>query len=203
MIWTVWRGAGCSPILNDIVRRNCPFPSQNPVIRYVTRGNMAERADEVPVRTLDWPVPAVQHLWLGTGEDDKAKRRRAFLSCLNCDNLNAGLPFMHVSYPVPSWRGICPLQEPHLRRYSSTINLIVFSVSAAIPSHLLLMCTVLRYMLTYSNLTRPFLRRYELDAFLATAVSPSLTDVESTQDIKASAIDSRWRHVTKIGPKRC
>ena len=50
---------------------------------------MAERADEVPVRTLDWPVPVVQHLWLGTGEDDKAKRRRAFLSCLNCENFNA------------------------------------------------------------------------------------------------------------------
>ena len=53
------------------------------------------------------------------------------------------------------------------------------------------MSTVLRYMLTYSNLTRPFLRRYELDAFLATAVCPSLTDVECTQDIKSTAIDSR------------
>jgi hypothetical protein len=60
-----------------------------------------------------------------------------------------------------------------------------------VPQHLLIMCCVLRYMLRYHESRVPVLRRHELDAFLATALSPLLHDVETMQEMKLPMITTR------------
>ncbi|KAL7024163.1 hypothetical protein ACKWTF_012928 [Chironomus riparius] len=50
-----------------------------------------------------------------------------------------------------------------------------------VPQHMLVMACVLRYIVT--NPDRNILSRYELDAFLATAFSPQLVNVDYTQEM--------------------
>ncbi|KAG7471843.1 hypothetical protein MATL_G00102350 [Megalops atlanticus] len=58
-----------------------------------------------------------------------------------------------------------------------------------VPSHLLLMCCVLRYMMQWPG--GRILQRHELDAFLAQAVSSQLYDTEKLQEHKVDKVDSR------------
>jgi len=95
-------------------------------------------------------LPTVKRLWFGTNLEDKQRRLRAFLSCLNSD-----IPLM-----------------------MNTGN---------VPQHLLLMCCVLRYIMTQKSI----LRKPELDAFLVTACSSELMDAESLSRIKLDLVTSR------------
>uniref|UniRef100_A0AAR2L5R6 Family with sequence similarity 120C n=1 Tax=Pygocentrus nattereri TaxID=42514 RepID=A0AAR2L5R6_PYGNA len=54
---------------------------------------------------------------------------------------------------------------------------------ACVPSHLLLMCCVLRYMMQWPG--GRILQRHELDAFLAQAVSNQLHEPDQLQELKA------------------
>ncbi|CAG9769905.1 unnamed protein product [Ceutorhynchus assimilis] len=50
-----------------------------------SRLNPYEHPVEVKAEPLRWGVPTLQRLWFGPSVDDKRRRMRAFLSCLNCD----------------------------------------------------------------------------------------------------------------------
>ena len=56
-----------------------------------------ERPDCVDVKELPWAVPTVQKLWFGPTNDDKEKRLRAFLTCMNCDDVRPLL--VHANVP--------------------------------------------------------------------------------------------------------
>lgn len=62
-------------------------------------------------------------------------------------------------------------------------------VQSSVPQHVLLMACVLRYMMTASKF--PVLRKPELDAFLATAFSPELADVNYLADMKLEMVTIR------------
>ncbi|GFS19690.1 constitutive coactivator of PPAR-gamma-like protein 1-like protein [Elysia marginata] len=63
-----------------------------------------------------------------------------------------------------------------------------------VPQHLLVMCTVLRYLIQYGRL----LQRQELDAFLAMSVSPLLHDVQTMQDLKLPNILPRGSQLASL-----
>uniref|UniRef100_A0A3B4C865 Family with sequence similarity 120C n=1 Tax=Pygocentrus nattereri TaxID=42514 RepID=A0A3B4C865_PYGNA len=60
---------------------------------------------------------------------------------------------------------------------------------ACVPSHLLLMCCVLRYMMQWPG--GRILQRHELDAFLAQAVSNQLHEPDQLQELKVEKVDNR------------
>ncbi|XP_043935224.1 constitutive coactivator of PPAR-gamma-like protein 2, partial [Protopterus annectens] len=60
---------------------------------------------------------------------------------------------------------------------------------ANVPTHLLLMCCVLRYMMQWPG--GRILHRHELDAFLAQAVSPQLYEPDQLQELKIEKLDPR------------
>ncbi|XP_069039616.1 constitutive coactivator of PPAR-gamma-like protein 2 [Lepisosteus oculatus] len=60
---------------------------------------------------------------------------------------------------------------------------------ANVPTHLLLMCCVLRYMMQWPG--GRILQRHELDAFLAQSVSSQLYEPDQLQELKVDKLDSR------------
>ncbi|XP_043934065.1 constitutive coactivator of PPAR-gamma-like protein 1 isoform X2 [Protopterus annectens] len=58
-----------------------------------------------------------------------------------------------------------------------------------VPSHLLVLCCVLRYMVQWQGIR--ILRRQELDAFIAQAVSPKLFEPDQLQELKIENLDPR------------
>uniref|UniRef100_A0A8C5R0L6 Family with sequence similarity 120 member A n=1 Tax=Leptobrachium leishanense TaxID=445787 RepID=A0A8C5R0L6_9ANUR len=60
---------------------------------------------------------------------------------------------------------------------------------AHVPTHLMVLCCVLRYMVQWPGIR--ILRRQELDAFLAQALSPKLYEPEQLQELKIDNVDSR------------
>uniref|UniRef100_T1INJ6 Constitutive coactivator of PPAR-gamma-like protein 1 n=1 Tax=Strigamia maritima TaxID=126957 RepID=T1INJ6_STRMM len=58
-----------------------------------------------------------------------------------------------------------------------------------VPQHLLIMCCVLRYMVSGNE--RRILRKQELDAFLAQSVSPQLMDAQLMQNMQLPVITTR------------
>ncbi|XP_078391023.1 constitutive coactivator of PPAR-gamma-like protein 1 homolog isoform X1 [Cetorhinus maximus] len=60
---------------------------------------------------------------------------------------------------------------------------------ANVPTHLLLLCCVLRYMMQWPG--SRILHRYELDAFLAQAVSSKLYEPDQLQELKIDKLDAR------------
>lgn len=51
-----------------------------------SKTNQYQRADVVRAEPLGWAVPTIQRLWFGSTVDDKRRRLRAFLTCLNSDS---------------------------------------------------------------------------------------------------------------------
>ncbi|ELT95705.1 hypothetical protein CAPTEDRAFT_222688 [Capitella teleta] len=74
-------------------------------------------------------------------------------------------------------------------------NNLLLNISFVPQSHIIL-CCVLRYMLFYRH--ERVMRRDELDAFLATACSPMLPQVEMTQELKLPMIHSRGVHLASL-----
>ncbi|XP_041080454.1 constitutive coactivator of PPAR-gamma-like protein 1 isoform X1 [Polyodon spathula] len=60
---------------------------------------------------------------------------------------------------------------------------------ANVPTHLMVLCCVLRFMLQWPGVR--ILRRHELDAFLAQALSPKLYEPEQLQELKIDSLDLR------------
>ncbi|KAM7134287.1 constitutive coactivator of PPAR-gamma-like protein 2 isoform 2-T2 [Macrochelys suwanniensis] len=60
---------------------------------------------------------------------------------------------------------------------------------ASVPTHLLLMCCVLRYMIQWPG--GRILHRHELDVFLAQAVSSQLYEPDHLQELKIEKLDAR------------
>ncbi|XP_041047742.1 constitutive coactivator of PPAR-gamma-like protein 1 homolog isoform X1 [Carcharodon carcharias] len=58
-----------------------------------------------------------------------------------------------------------------------------------VPTHLLVLCCVLRYLLQWPGVR--ILRRHELDAFLAQALSPKLYEPDQLQELKIENLDPR------------
>ncbi|XP_045431008.1 constitutive coactivator of PPAR-gamma-like protein 1 isoform X3 [Pipistrellus kuhlii] len=61
--------------------------------------------------------------------------------------------------------------------------------SASVPTHLTVLCCVLRYMVQWPGAR--ILRRQELDAFLAQALSPKLYEPDQLQELKIENLDPR------------
>ncbi|XP_063230763.1 constitutive coactivator of PPAR-gamma-like protein 1 homolog isoform X2 [Bacillus rossius redtenbacheri] len=59
---------------------------------------------------------------------------------------------------------------------------------AYVPQHLLVMATVLRYIM---SLSKPVLRKPELDAFIVQAFSPELMNAQYLQELQVQVINSR------------
>uniref|UniRef100_G3U8A9 Family with sequence similarity 120 member A n=1 Tax=Loxodonta africana TaxID=9785 RepID=G3U8A9_LOXAF len=60
---------------------------------------------------------------------------------------------------------------------------------ANVPTHLMVLCCVLRYMVQWPGMR--ILRRQELDAFLAQALSPKLYEPDQLQELKIENLDPR------------
>ncbi|XP_005993068.1 constitutive coactivator of PPAR-gamma-like protein 1 isoform X1 [Latimeria chalumnae] len=60
---------------------------------------------------------------------------------------------------------------------------------ANVPTHLMVLCCVLRYMVHWPGIR--ILRRQELDAFLAQALSPKLYEPDQLQELKIENLDPR------------
>ncbi|GCC41090.1 hypothetical protein chiPu_0025392, partial [Chiloscyllium punctatum] len=60
---------------------------------------------------------------------------------------------------------------------------------ANVPTHLLLLCCVLRYMVQWPG--SRILHKHELDAFLAQAVSSKLYQPDQLQELKIEKLDAR------------
>ncbi|KAM4651183.1 constitutive coactivator of PPAR-gamma-like protein 1 [Discoglossus pictus] len=58
-----------------------------------------------------------------------------------------------------------------------------------VPTHLMVLCCVLRYMVQWPGIR--ILRRQELDAFLAQALSPKLYEPDQLQELKIDNLDPR------------
>lgn len=133
----------------DNIEKNAPDLMDIKIREWVPY-NCYASPEMVSPKTCQWSVPTVKRLWFGTTIEDKQRRLRAFLSCLNSD-----IPLM-----------------------MNTGN---------VPQHLLLMCCVLRYIMTQKNI----LRKPELDAFLVTACSSDLMDAENLSRIKLDLVTAR------------
>jgi hypothetical protein len=133
----------------DNLEKNAPDLMDIKVREWVPY-NCYASPEMVSPKTCQWSVPTLKRLWFGTNLEDKQRRLRAFMSCLNSD-----IPLM-----------------------MNTGN---------VPQHLLLMCCVLRYIMTQKSI----LRKPELDAFLVTACSSELMDAENLSRIKLDLVTAR------------
>lgn len=55
-----------------------------------------------------------------------------------------------------------------------------------VPQYTLIIASVLRYIMTFTEV--PILQKYELDAFIITAVAPELSKNENTQELQVSIL---------------
>lgn len=104
------------------------------------------------------------------------------------------VPGVQLGWPVPTvqrlWLG--PSMDDKKCRLRAFLTCMRSDVplmlnTAYVPQHLLIPCTVLRFLMAQG----PLLRRQELDAFLAQAVSPQLMDAQSTQGMQLPLVSVR------------
>ncbi|XP_030064365.1 constitutive coactivator of PPAR-gamma-like protein 1 [Microcaecilia unicolor] len=67
---------------------------------------------------------------------------------------------------------------------------------ANVPNHLMVLCCVLRYMVQWPGIR--ILRRQELDAFLAQALSPKLYEPDQLQELKIENLDPRGIQLSSL-----
>ncbi|CAH0555885.1 unnamed protein product [Brassicogethes aeneus] len=70
---------------NNDLPENCPQPDIIVKEWVYTRANPFQKPVEIKAEPLPWAVPTLQRLWFGPSVDDKRRRMRALLSCLNSD----------------------------------------------------------------------------------------------------------------------
>lgn len=84
-----------------------------------SRSNPYQYPEMVKAEPLPWAVPTLQRLWFGPSVDDKCRRMRALLSCLNSDTpliLNTSYVPQHMLVLACVLRYIMSLEKPILRR---------------------------------------------------------------------------------------
>ncbi|XP_048522814.1 constitutive coactivator of PPAR-gamma-like protein 1 isoform X2 [Dendroctonus ponderosae] len=84
-----------------------------------SRSNPYQTPEQVKAELLPWAVPTLQRLWFGPAVDDKRRRMRAFLSCLNSDTpliLNTAYVPQHMLIMACVLRYIMSQDRPILRR---------------------------------------------------------------------------------------
>lgn len=84
-----------------------------------SRSNPYQHPIEVKAEPLPWAVPTLQRLWFGPAVDDKRRRMRALLSCLNSDTpliLNTGYVPQHMLIMACVLRYIMSQDKPIMRR---------------------------------------------------------------------------------------
>lgn len=99
------------------------------------------------------------------------------------------VPAVLLDWAVPTvqrlWFGAAPDEKKRRMRAFLTCMRsdapIIFN-SNFVPQHLIVLCCVLRYIM--SDPQKPVLRKQELDAFLAQAVSPYLMNAQYTQNMQ-------------------
>uniref|UniRef100_A0A6P7H1M3 Constitutive coactivator of PPAR-gamma-like protein 1 homolog isoform X1 n=1 Tax=Diabrotica virgifera virgifera TaxID=50390 RepID=A0A6P7H1M3_DIAVI len=85
-----------------------------------SRSNPYQHAEEVKAEPLPWAVPTLQRLWFGPSVDDKRRRMRALLSCLNSDTpliLNTAYVPQHMLIMACVLRYIMSQEKPIMRRH--------------------------------------------------------------------------------------
>uniref|UniRef100_A0A2R5LND0 Putative glycine rich protein n=1 Tax=Ornithodoros turicata TaxID=34597 RepID=A0A2R5LND0_9ACAR len=110
---------------------------------------------------------------------------------------------VQLSWPVPTvqrlWLG--PSLDDKKCRLRAFLTCMRSDVplmlnTAYVPQHLLIMCCVLRYMM--SECEKPILRKQELDAFLAQAVSPQLMNAQCTQSMQLPLVSVRGSQLASL-----
>ncbi|KAF5305237.1 hypothetical protein FQR65_LT07776 [Abscondita terminalis] len=84
-----------------------------------SRANPYQTPELVKADPLPWAVPTLHRLWFGPGLDDKRRRMRALLSCLNSDTpliLNTSYVPQHMLVMACVLRYIMSQPKPILRR---------------------------------------------------------------------------------------
>ncbi|GBN52167.1 Constitutive coactivator of PPAR-gamma-like protein 2 [Araneus ventricosus] len=106
------------------------------------------------------------------------------------------VPSMPLGWPVPTvtrlWFGSGPDDNKKRLQAFLTImrsNTPLMCDPLFVPQHLIILCCVLRYILSSPEM--PFLYKHELDAFLVQAVDPHLMDTEYTQKLEVPLITPR------------
>ncbi|KAG5888701.1 hypothetical protein JTB14_035766 [Gonioctena quinquepunctata] len=85
-----------------------------------SRSNPYQYPEEVKAEPLPWAVPTLQRLWFGPSVDDKRRRMRALLSCLNSDTpliLNTAYVPQHMLIMACVLRYIMSQEKPIMRRH--------------------------------------------------------------------------------------
>ncbi|XP_076310626.1 constitutive coactivator of PPAR-gamma-like protein 1 homolog isoform X2 [Tachypleus tridentatus] len=105
------------------------------------------------------------------------------------------VPAMSLGWAVPTiqrlWFGASPDEKKRRMRAFLTCMRSDFPLmlnTSYVPQHMLIMCCVLRYIMADE---RPILRKQELDAFLAQAVSPHLMNAQFAQTMQLPIITNR------------
>lgn len=105
-----------------------------------SRSNPYQYPEEVKAEPLPWAVPTLQRLWFGPALDDKRRRMRALLSCLNSDTpliLNTGYVPQHMLIMACVLRYIMSQDKPVMRRHELDAFLCqAFNVDLMNPQYL-------------------------------------------------------------------
>ncbi|KAL1425871.1 hypothetical protein MTO96_018853 [Rhipicephalus appendiculatus] len=144
------------------------------------------------------PAPVVVVEWLGRsgGGSGKGANRRPY-------ELVEGV---QLGWPVPTvqrlWLGpSLDDKKCRLRAFLSCLrsDVPLMLNTAYVPQHLLIPCAVLRFLMSQGGPGgAPVLRRQELDAFLAQAVSPQLMDAQSTQGMQLPLVAVRGAQLASL-----
>lgn len=146
------------------------------------------------------PAPVVVVEWLGrSSSSSNSKGQRSSRPYELVEGVQLG-------WPVPTvqrlWLG--PSMDDKKCRLRAFLSCLRSDVplmlnTAYVPQHLLIPCVVLRFLMTQGVPGGvPVLRRQELDAFLAQAVSPQLMDAQSTQGMQLPLVAVRGAQLAAL-----
>ncbi|XP_018571795.1 constitutive coactivator of PPAR-gamma-like protein 1 homolog isoform X1 [Anoplophora glabripennis] len=102
------------------VSENAPQPDILIKEWIYSRSNPYQYPEEVKAEPLSWAVPTLQRLWFGPSVDDKRRRMRALLSCLNSDTpliLNTAYVPQHMLIMACVLRYVMSQDRPVMRRH--------------------------------------------------------------------------------------
>lgn len=128
--------------------------------------NEYKRSEAVHAVQLPWPVPTIQRLWFGGLFEDKQRRMKAFLTVMRSDNSL----MLNRDY-VPQ----------HMLVLATVLRSVIILVCLQYEHNTIVLPLLNRYIVT--NPERNILSRQELDAFLATAFSPHIVNIEYLQEL--------------------
>ncbi|VVC24650.1 PIN domain-like [Cinara cedri] len=112
---------------------------------------------------------------------------------VKAEPLGWGVPTVHRL-----WFGTTP--EDNIRRLRAFLTCMrsdtpLMYNTDYVPQHTLIIASVLRYIITFSEV--PILQKYELDAFIITAVAPELSKNENTQELQGT-VSVRGVHLATL-----